>query len=161
MASRLNKNNDIGHPDHSIVLFDGVCNLCNASVNFVLDRDPRDRFRFAPLQSRLGQRLLRQLELSTNTIDTIVLIEHNRVYLRSTAALRIARCLKWPWPLLFTLIVIPKIVRDLIYNWIAKNRIRWFGGRDSCRIPTPELRHRFLDDPENGEDPPPATGHTA
>ncbi len=128
-----------------IILFDGVCNFCNASVNFIIDHDPADRFRFAPLQSPLGKRLLAQHGLAGQKIDSVVLIEGRHSCVKTTAALRIARHLSPPWPLLSWLIVLPAGMRDLAYDWFARNRYRWFGRSDHCRMPTPELRRRFLD----------------
>ncbi len=128
-----------------IVLFDGVCNFCNASVQFVIDHDPRDRFRFAPLQSPLGGRLLKQGGLAGQKIESVVLVEAGRCWIKSTAALRIARRLRWPWPMLSLLILLPVGLRDLLYDWLARHRYRWFGRSDRCRMPTPELRRRFLD----------------
>lgn len=131
-------------PDPSIVLFDGVCNLCNHSVHFIIDRDPHQQFRFASLQSDHGRQLLEHHGLPAEQLDSIVLIEAGRAYLRSSAALRIARRLKWPWKIFYLGVVIPRPIRDAIYRWIAANRYRWFGKEETCRIPTPELRSRFL-----------------
>ena len=129
----------------SVILFDGVCNLCNGSVLFVIDRDPRARFRFAALQSDIGGDLLARSGYRGRALDSIVLLEDGRVFDRSTAALRIARRLRGGWPLLAAFLVVPRPIRDAVYEWIARNRYRWFGREESCRIPTPELRHRFLD----------------
>ena len=129
---------------HPTILFDGVCNLCNASVQFIIARDTAKRFRFASRESDTGRDLLKSHGLDPNRDDTIVLIQHNRVYLRSTAALHIARQLHWPWPLLFTLILIPRFLRDWAYNRIAANRYRWFGKSDTCPVPSDDLKDRFL-----------------
>jgi predicted DCC family thiol-disulfide oxidoreductase YuxK len=128
-----------------IVLFDGVCNLCNASVTFILDRDRRGLFAFAALQSEVGHDLLATHGLPPDAVATIVLIERGRAYTRSRAALRIARHLDGAWPLLFALSVVPTALTDRLYDLVAHNRYRWFGRRDACRVPTPELRARFLD----------------
>ncbi|QGJ70490.1 Thiol-disulfide oxidoreductase DCC [Planctomycetales bacterium 10988] len=128
-----------------ILLFDGVCNLCHASVHFILDRDPGKKFHFASLQSEVGKQLLEKHGLPTEDWDSVVLIEGDRASQRSTAALRAAKLLKWPWPLLAVFLIIPRMIRDPVYQWIARNRYRWFGKEESCRIPTPELRERFLD----------------
>ena len=128
----------------AIVLFDGVCNLCNASVLFVIDRDPRGRFAFAPLQSEYAAGLLREHEYSADALASVVLVENGRVYDRSSAALRIARHLSGFWPALSALTIVPKPVRDFLYDWLARRRYRWFGRTDACRVPTPELRTRFL-----------------
>ena len=127
-----------------IVLFDGVCNLCNHSVNFIIDRDPRRTIRFASLQSPAGQELLVRFGLPTDQLSSMVLIEGDRTFSRSSAALRIARHMRFPWPLVFALIVIPPPIRNLFYDLLAHNRYRWFGKSETCRIPTPELRERFL-----------------
>lgn len=131
--------------DHPIILFDGVCNLCNSSVDFVIDRDPEARFRFASLQGEIGRGLLRQHDVAPEAMDSVVLIEEGRVHTRSTAALRIARRLPFPWPLFSIFFILPALLRDFFYDLIARNRYRWFGRRESCRMPTPELQTRFLD----------------
>jgi predicted DCC family thiol-disulfide oxidoreductase YuxK len=133
-----------------VVLFDGVCNLCNASVLFVIDRDPDSRFRFAALQSDEAQVLLREIDADRDhdrplDLSSVLLIEGPHVYDRSGAALRIARKLSGAWPVLSVFLLVPRPIRDAVYNWIARNRYRWFGRQDACRIPTPELRARFLD----------------
>ena len=128
-----------------LVLFDGVCNLCNGSVLFIVDRDKASRFSFAPLQSPLGQQLCTRFGLPTQHYDSLVLVEHGKVFLRSTSALRIARHLRFPWFLLAAGLLLPRFLRDPFYNLIARNRYRWFGKEESCRIPTPDLRKRFLD----------------
>jgi predicted DCC family thiol-disulfide oxidoreductase YuxK len=125
----------------SVVLFDGVCNLCNGLVRFLLARDRKGRFQFASLQSPAAHRLLG----NSAPVETIVLIEDGRTYVKSAAALGIARRLPFPWPLFYALIVIPRPLRDLVYDWVAAHRYRWFGKRDSCLLPTPELRNRFLE----------------
>jgi predicted DCC family thiol-disulfide oxidoreductase YuxK len=134
-----------GTGDASVVLFDGVCNLCNASVSFIIDRDPAGRFRFAALQSEAGRELLeRHGRPVTATPESVVLVEAGRVYEQSTAALRIARRLKGGWKLLYAFALVPRPLRDLVYRWIARNRYRWFGREEACRRPTPELERRFL-----------------
>jgi predicted DCC family thiol-disulfide oxidoreductase YuxK len=139
-----------------VVLFDGVCNLCNASVQFMIDRDPKSELKFAAIQSEKGGELLTKTvgeaqakELAAGTTgdgdpDSIVLVENGQIYMRSTAALRIARHLSWPWRFLFAFLIVPRPLRDVFYKLIARNRYRWFGKSDTCRIPTPELRARFL-----------------
>lgn len=127
-----------------IVLFDGVCNLCNSSVNFVIDRDPKHKFRFAALQSIEGEELLKNLGLSTTQFDSIVLLDGKNVYTQSSAALRIAKELSGAWPILYIFMIIPSFIRDWVYDVIAKNRYKWFGKKNACRIPTPELKERFL-----------------
>lgn len=130
--------------NNDIVLFDGECNLCNGAVTFIIGRDPKARFKFAPLQSNAGRALLHTDHKSANLQDTIVLIENGHVYTRSTAALRIAKRLHRLWPVLYIFIIVPRPIRNYIYKWIARNRYAWFGRKESCMIPTPELKQRFL-----------------
>lgn len=127
-----------------IVLFDGVCNLCSTSVQFILQRDPTGRFRFASLQSDLAQRLLTERGLDPKALDSVVVVDGDRFYRESDAALRIARDLKGAWKALAVFRVIPRPVRDWAYRLIARNRYRWFGKSETCWLPTPELRGRFL-----------------
>ena len=127
-----------------IILFDGVCNFCNSSVDFVIARDPKGIFRLGALQSEEAKPYLEKYEIDPDDLSSMALIEDGKLYRRSTAALSIARRLKQPWPLLYVFIVIPPFVRDFVYNWIAKNRYKWFGKMESCRMPTDELRERFL-----------------
>jgi len=129
---------------HPVILFDGVCNLCNASVNFVIDRDQEAVFRFGALQSEAGARMLSTHGLDADHLDSIVLIEDGSVYDASDAALRIARRLGGGIGLLWLFRIIPKRLRDSVYNWIARNRYQWFGKQDSCRMPTPDLASRFI-----------------
>ncbi len=129
---------------HAVILFDGVCNLCNASVDFVVRHDRKDRYRLAPLQSEVAREMLGDLAFDAAQTDSIVLIEKRGTSMQSTAALRIARGLGLPWSLLYAFIVIPRFIRDRVYAWIARNRYRWFGRRDTCRVPTPAERARFL-----------------
>ena len=131
-------------PEPAIVLFDGVCNLCNASVNFLLDRDPEGQFRFAALQSEAGHRHLERCGLAPGDLESFVLVEEGRCYRRSEAALRVARRLPGAWRLLYGLIILPPSVRDALYDVVARHRYRWFGRRDTCRLPTPEEQERFL-----------------
>lgn len=128
-----------------VILFDGECNLCDWSVRFVVRHDPRGRFRLAALQSPAGRRLLAERGVDPRGIDSVVLIEGERWYARSDAALRIARGLAGPWPLLSALRIVPRPLRDWAYDVVARNRFRWFGRRDACLLPTPALRERFLD----------------
>ena len=129
---------------HGIVLYDGVCNLCNGSVAFIIARDPAAHFCFMPLQSEAARVLLDEHVLNDSLPDSIALIERGCLYMRSTAALRIARRLSFPWPSLYALIIVPRRLRDAIYDFIARHRYAWFGKRGSCMLPTPELRSRFL-----------------
>jgi predicted DCC family thiol-disulfide oxidoreductase YuxK len=135
---------DASEPAHGVILFDGVCNLCNASVNFVIDRDPASYFRFAALQSDSGRALLRRHGLDDGRVTGVVLISDSRAYTGSAAAVRIARHLRGAWKLLAALIIVPPFLRDAAYGLVARRRYRWFGKTDTCRVPTPELRERFL-----------------
>ena len=128
-----------------IVLFDGVCNLCDAFVLFVIDHDRRSRFRFAALQSDAARATLERAGQVGELPDSVVLVDGRRVYTRSDAALRVVRSLGLPWSLLVVLLVVPRFLRDPIYDWVARNRYRWFGRQTACRVPTAELRGRFLD----------------
>lgn len=133
------------HSMNKVILFDGVCNLCTASVTFVIQRDAKNSFRFASLQSSFGQQILSQQGIDPRHFDTILLIKDEKVFTRSDAALEIARDLSGLWPILYIFKVIPSVIRNIVYNWIARNRYRWFGKNDSCMIPTPELKARFID----------------
>ncbi|MFD0694400.1 thiol-disulfide oxidoreductase DCC family protein [Paenibacillus sp. GCM10027628] len=131
--------------EEAIVLFDGVCNLCNGAVQFILRHDPQGVFRFASLQSDVGQMLLQQHRLPADVINTIVLIEHGHSFTHSTAALRIARRLRSPWRLAYAAILVPAPIRNAAYRFIARNRYRWFGQAEHCMLPKPEYKQRFLD----------------
>ena len=131
-------------PAHPLVLFDGVCNLCAGVVRFVIERDREARFRFAPLQSELGRALQRQHGLDPDELATFVVIDAEGAATRSTAVLRILRQLGAPWRWLYPLRWVPAPLRDALYGVIARNRYRWFGRREQCLVPTPELRSRFL-----------------
>ncbi|GAB5535467.1 MAG: thiol-disulfide oxidoreductase DCC family protein [Rubricoccaceae bacterium] len=128
-----------------IILFDGVCNLCDRSVQFILDRDPAGVFRFASLQSDTGRALLVDHQLDPDALASIVVVDGDRAFTHSDAALRIARDLRAPWNALATLRIAPRPLRDWVYGIVAKNRYRWFGTREACRIPTPDVAARFLD----------------
>jgi predicted DCC family thiol-disulfide oxidoreductase YuxK len=121
-------------PDRALVLFDGVCNLCNGVVRFIIARDPAGRFRFAPLTLEASQ-----------PAESLVLVEAGKTYTRSAAVLRIARGLRFPWPLLAAFLLAPRPLRDLLYDFVARRRYRWFGKRDTCMAPTPDIRARFPD----------------
>jgi predicted DCC family thiol-disulfide oxidoreductase YuxK len=127
----------------SIVLFDGVCNFCSDAVNFIIDRDPGNRFKFEPLQSEIGHELRAKYNID-ESIDSIVLIEDDEAFTRSTAALRIAKGLSGAWSGAYMFMIIPRPLRDLYYELFAKYRYRLFGKKEACMIPTPEVRARFL-----------------
>jgi predicted DCC family thiol-disulfide oxidoreductase YuxK len=128
----------------SIILFDGICNFCNSSVQFIIKRDPTGYFKFASLQSETGQQLLKQYGVKKE-IDSLIVIEKQNVYIKSSAALQICRKLTGFWRFFSVLRVFPPIVRDYLYDIVAKNRYNWFGKRDSCMLPTAEMKKRFLD----------------
>jgi predicted DCC family thiol-disulfide oxidoreductase YuxK len=128
-----------------LILFDGVCNLCNGIVQFIIKRDPHARFRFASLQSAAGQLHLKRFGLDPDVLHSVILIDGDNVYERSDAALLIAKHLGPPWKLLAGFNIFPKFLRDAGYNLVARNRYRIFGKKDQCMIPTPELKARFLD----------------
>jgi predicted DCC family thiol-disulfide oxidoreductase YuxK len=131
--------------DAPVLLFDGVCNLCDAAVRFVIERDPPPAtFRFAALQSETGRALLGRFGLPVDALDTVVLLDGERAFTRSSAGLRVLARLGLPWSLLAVLLVVPRPLRDAAYDWIARNRYRWFGRRETCLVPTPEVRSRFL-----------------
>ncbi len=133
------------------VFFDGVCTFCNGTVRFLIARDPKARLRFATLQSEVAKELLANQPVDPQALDAIVLLENGRCYEESTAALRIARYLRAPWPLLGLFVVVPRPIRDAIYRWVARNRYRWSGKEEHCRVPSPEERGRFLDGAELAE----------
>lgn len=125
-----------------IILFDGVCKFCNGSVNVVIRHDKHNRFKFAPMQSAAGEALLQQH--GVKNMDSFVLIDNDKAYTRSTAVLRVLRKLGFPFNLLYVGIVLPAALRDSLYNWIAKNRYRWFGKKDQCMVPDERVRKKFL-----------------
>ncbi len=127
-----------------IILFDGVCNLCNNAVVFIIKRDKKDVFRFAAIQSDEGEKLIKKHNIDTSKTDSIILIENDTYSVKSTAALKIAKHLKGGYPLLYGFIILPAFFRNWVYDIIAKNRYKWFGKKDNCMIPTPELKEKFL-----------------
>jgi predicted DCC family thiol-disulfide oxidoreductase YuxK len=132
------------------VLFDGVCNFCNATVRFIAANDTAGRFAFAPLQSPEARALLGETADLQRDPETFVLLDHGRRYERSDAVLYLALGLRSPWPLAFALILVPRPVRDAAYRWFARNRYRWFGRQATCALPPPGLRERFLAAPVEG-----------
>ncbi len=128
------------------ILFDGLCNLCNGTVRFIVANDPSGRFRFASLQSAAGERALARFERTPNGVNSIILIDADGLHERSTAALRIANGLRRPWPWLGVFALVPAPLRDALYDTVARNRYRWFGRRSACALPTPEQAARFLSD---------------
>jgi predicted DCC family thiol-disulfide oxidoreductase YuxK len=128
---------------YPIVLFDGECNFCDASVQFIIQRDPKGIFHFASLQSETGEELVRKHEIPDD-VDSMILIEGDKVYYKSAAALRISRHLQGAWKLLYGLIIFPAPIRNFVYDVIARNRYKWFGKKESCMLPPPSVRKRFL-----------------
>lgn len=125
-----------------IILFDGVCNFCNGSVNFIIEHDKESFFKFAPLQSEIGQKQIEKFGLSD--VDSIILVEDDKAYTHSTAAVRIAKHLDGIWSLGYLFVIIPRPIRNLFYKLFAKNRYRLFGKKDVCMMPTPEIKARFM-----------------
>ncbi|MEI9946038.1 MAG: thiol-disulfide oxidoreductase DCC family protein [Chitinophagaceae bacterium] len=131
--------------EKSIVLFDGVCNLCNSSVQFIIKRDKKKKFLFASLQGKKGQEILKRFNLPADDFNSFLLLQNNKVYSRSSGGLRMLKLLGGGWKLLYAFIIVPKFIRDAVYNWIARNRYKWYGKREECMVPTAELRERFLE----------------
>lgn len=127
-----------------VVLFDGVCNLCNSSVNWIIDHDKEGKFQFASLQSVYGQNVVKQFHLTGEYMDTVLLLDGDKLYKRSEAVLRIAKHIGGVYSLAYFFIIVPAFIRNFFYNFVARNRYRWFGKQDACRIPTPELKAKFL-----------------
>ena len=129
----------------AIVLFDGMCNFCSGSVLFIIKRDPKGYFRFAPLQTEAGEKITEQYGIRTSQPETLILLEKGRAWYRSAAALRIARQLRRGWPLFYATIIIPPVIRDFFYNIIARHRYKWFGRKETCFVPDNEIRSRFIE----------------
>jgi predicted DCC family thiol-disulfide oxidoreductase YuxK len=128
----------------AIILFDGICNFCNSSVQFIINRDPKGSFQFASLQSEIGQELLKKHNIPQTT-DSFVLIDNHKAYVESTAALKVCSHLTWPWKLFGVCMIFPKPLRDRVYRWIAGNRYKWFGKQESCMLPSQNMRDRFIE----------------
>ena len=139
----MNSNNTSSENSH-VILFDGVCNLCNGAVNFIIERDKKDLFTFSALQSNAGQAILKKLDLSTTDFDTFILLEGSQFFVKSTAALRVLKGLGGFWRLFYLFIFLPVPFRDMIYNFISRNRYKFFGTRNSCMMPSPGLLKKFL-----------------
>lgn len=132
-----NKQNDV-------ILFDGVCNLCNGAITFIIKRDKKNHYRFAALESDIGKMYLKKHNIDPLKIDSIILIRGERAFIKASAALRIAQKMSGLWPLLYVFIIIPRFISNGVYDYIARNRYQWFGKEESCMIPTPALREKFL-----------------
>lgn len=128
-----------------VVLFDGVCNLCNGYVNWLIDHDKNNVFKFASLQSEAGKKLVAELGIQGNYLNTIVLYDNGKGYTHSTAVLHIVRQLGGIYRLAALMLLIPAFIRNAVYNFVARNRYKWFGKRDTCRIPTADLRKKFIE----------------
>ena len=127
------------------ILFDGVCNLCNSSVQFIIKQDKKKQFRFASLQGNFGQEFLKTHKMPAENFNTLILFENDKIYTRSTGALRMLKHLGGGWSLLYVFIIFPTFIRDTVYNWVSKNRYKWFGKKNECWLPTPDLKARFLE----------------
>ncbi|MEM6273382.1 MAG: DCC1-like thiol-disulfide oxidoreductase family protein [Bacteroidota bacterium] len=138
--------NNTAHKNQNrpVVIFDGVCELCNAAVDFIMKWEKRPELLFTANQNEPGRKILMEHGKDPDSVSTIYLYENGRLYDFSTAALRIARRLRFPLNLLYAGMIVPRFIRDAIYRWIARNRYRWFGKKESCRMPTPEEMARFL-----------------
>src|SRR5437762_4781584 len=130
--------------DKPIILFDGVCNFCNAMVNFIIRQDKKNIFLFAALQSESGKKIMQQYHINWQLSDSFVVIENNKAYMKSNAALRLYNKLPWYWKWVQIFWIVPKFIRDGIYNFIAKNRYTWFGKNEKCMLPSKEMKKRFL-----------------
>ncbi|WP_139192820.1 thiol-disulfide oxidoreductase DCC family protein [Anaerobacillus arseniciselenatis] len=128
---------------NNIVLFDGECNFCDRSVHFIIKRDKKALYKFASIQSSAGQNIIKKYGVPTN-VDSLVVVETERFYLKSTAALKICKNLDGVWKLFYSLLIVPRPLRDFIYEFIARNRYKWFGKKDKCMVPSAEIRKRFL-----------------
>ncbi len=131
--------------NNPIVLFDGVCNLCNSTVLWIIKHDPKRQFRFASLQGDYGQQVLKQFHLPPDALNSFILLKDNQIYTKSTGALKVAKALNGLWPMLYIFIIIPAFIRNSVYDLIAKNRYHWFGKKESCAIPSPALKDLFYD----------------
>jgi predicted DCC family thiol-disulfide oxidoreductase YuxK len=136
---------DVHNLPYPVILFDGVCNLCNRSVQFIIKHDPKHQFRFASLQSDFGQGVLKEFNLPMQEFGSFILLEKGTVYTRSSAALRVTKKLSGAWPALFGLMIVPPFIRNGVYKWVARNRYKWFGKKEECWVPTRELKSLFID----------------
>lgn len=133
------------YQNKNIVLFDGVCNLCNGAVNFLIDQDKHNRLLFASLQSEAGQVILKDFSFQQTNFDTFIFVKNGKPHIQSAAALEVLRLLGGFWQLLYVFMLVPPLLRNGVYRFIAKNRYRWFGQKQACRVPTPELKSKFLE----------------
>ncbi|GGI25110.1 thiol-disulfide oxidoreductase DCC family protein [Pedobacter mendelii] len=126
-----------------VIFFDGVCNLCNASVQFTIEHDKKNVFKFTALQGEYAKTILPKFNVDIEKMNSILLVENEKLYTKSSAALRVAKELSGLLPILYAFIIVPKFIRDWVYDIIAKNRYKWWGRQESCWIPTPELKSKF------------------
>ncbi|MEZ4916287.1 MAG: thiol-disulfide oxidoreductase DCC family protein [Chitinophagales bacterium] len=131
--------------ENNVVLFDGVCNLCNSSVQFIIKHDHKQVFKFSSLQSVFGQKILQQNNLNPTDFNSFIVLINGKLYQKSTGALKVAKQLNFPINLAYIFIIVPSFIRDGVYNFVAKNRYKWFGKRDFCMIPSPNLKNRFIE----------------
>lgn len=131
--------------DNPIILFDGVCNLCNASVNFIIKYDSKRKFRFAPIQSISGEKIFNEFKIPDKNNNSVILLQNKKIFLKSSAALEISRQLQFPFNLFIIFIIVPKFIRDKVYDFIAVNRYNWFGKREECMIPSTEIKDLFIE----------------
>jgi len=131
--------------DLPVILFDGVCNLCSGSVRFIIKHDPTHHFRFASLQGEFGRQVLEKYHLPVAEFGSFILLEKDTVYTKSSAALRVVKKLSGPWSVLYAFIIVPPFIRNTVYDLVARNRYKWFGKKEACWIPTPELKGLFID----------------
>ena len=131
--------------DSRVIFFDGVCNFCNYWVNFVIKRDRKKKLKFTTLQGETAKQLLPQYHINPSSLSSVILIDKGKAYTQSSAAIRICKYLNGGWKLFYGLIIIPKLIRDYFYIIVARNRNKWFGKKNECMAPTPEIRERFLD----------------
>jgi predicted DCC family thiol-disulfide oxidoreductase YuxK len=140
--------NFAGMDAHPVILFDGICNFCNSTINYVIRKDPRAVLKFATLQSDTAKKILAGDHLTAKGLNSFVFVEKGKVFTRSTAALRVCRYMKGLWPLMYGFMIVPRFIRDGIYDWVAANRYKWFGKKEVCMVPTGSMRARFLNDTE-------------
>ena len=136
---------DVTMEEKPIILFDGVCNFCNASVNFLIKQDKKSVFRFAAFQSKAGKQLAEKYNFPDNDFQSFILIDKGKAYYRSTAGLKVYGKLAWHWKWTQIFWIVPKFLRDAVYKYVARNRYKWFGKKDECMIPSARVRNRFLD----------------
>jgi len=130
--------------NESVIFFDGICNYCNAMVNFAIRNDKKASLKFSPLQSFAGKQMMKEFKIPAE-VDSIIFLDKGKVYTHSDAAIRITKYLRWPSKAFYAFIIVPQFVRQPLYKWVARNRYRWFGKKEKCMVPTPDVKARFLD----------------